>query len=103
MGTMKLIEYISKFKGTVTRKGTHRDKNYTRSNTQEPTGHQKGTLDIKNEDVPDNFPGNIGIEEEIYIKPCLHRTDKMLCMVMPGRNVKVEAEKCNRCGSRQES
>jgi len=64
---------------------------------------KKILLDIKNEDVPDTLPGDIGIEEDIEIKPCTHRTDKMLCMALPGRNVKVNVDKCNKCGFRQES
>jgi len=63
---------------------------------------KKIVLDMKNEDVPDTFPGSTGIED-ITIKPCTHRNDKMVCSVISGHSVKVDANKCNKCGSRQEN
>jgi len=65
---------------------------------------KKIILDVKNEDVPDTLPGDIGMgEEKEEIKLCIHRSDKMVCFAIPGHNVKVDTNKCNRCGSRQES
>lgn len=58
-------------------------------------------LDMKNEDVPDTFPGDIG-ELEIEIRPCIYRNDELVCSAISGHAVKVNADKCNRCGFRKE-
>jgi len=57
---------------------------------------------MKNEDVPDTAPGNIGIEE-IEIRPCTQRNDKMICSVIKGHSRQVTSTQCNACGSRQEA
>lgn len=58
--------------------------------------------EMKNEDVPDTFPGNVGIKE-IEIKPCTQRNDKMVCSVITGHSRLVSPGQCNSCGSRQEA
>jgi len=95
------IRYVKEIIDSLLAWGIIRKRNNAYEWMLEGCQEKKITLNIKNEDVPDTFPGDIGIKEE-ELKPCTHRTDKMLCMAIPGHIVKVEANKCNMCGSRQE-
>lgn len=52
---------------------------------------------MKNEDVPDTFPGDIG-----EYKPCRYRDEQNICSYIPEKPFKPDIKKCAKCSSRKE-